>query len=156
MVPVWQKIDRYKNVKGKTKIGPSAIPAFWREQYQGFKNFNISEMIEILFRDASLFLHNHSDFRYIAFEEIKKYSKRKMVKTAAKMISNLSIRSVQDWGKPGIRAQLINLAEKNLEMDFIYEGDEKSFHILNAVSPAFTCSKPFTDYLVDRIAKNIN
>jgi L-2-hydroxyglutarate oxidase LhgO len=27
----------------RSKIGPTAIPAFWREQYAGMDNFNASE-----------------------------------------------------------------------------------------------------------------
>jgi len=143
------------DVEGKTKIGPSATPAFWREQYNGFENFNLREMMEILIRDSNLFLFNRFDFRNIALDELKKYSKKRMVKAAANLISNLSLKSVDNWGQPGIRAQLINLSEKKLEMDFKYEGDDRSFHVLNAVSPAFTCSKPFADFLVDNIAQNL-
>ena len=143
------------NVEGTTKIGPSAIPAFWREQYKGIDNFSIREMVEILKRNASLFLLDHFDFRNLALNEMKKYSKKKMVKAASAMISNLSIASVGNWGKPGIRAQLIDLTENKLEMDFKYQGDDRSFHVLNAVSPAFTCSKPFTDFLVDRVSENL-
>jgi hypothetical protein len=36
-------------------------------------------------------------------------------------------------------------------MDFVLEGDERSMHVLNAVSPAFTCSLPFADSVCDRI-----
>jgi len=43
-----------------------------------------------------------------------------------------------------------------LEMDFVIEGDGKSMHVLNAVSPAFTCSIPFSKYIVDKIEKFIN
>ena len=112
--------------------------------------------MEILIRDANLFLFNRFDFRNIALDELKKYSKKRMVKAAANLISNLSLKSVDNWGQPGIRAQLINLSEKKLEMDFKYEGDDRSFHVLNAVSPAFTCSKPFADFLVDNIAQNLS
>ena len=55
------------------------------------------------------------------------------------------------WGKPGIRAQLVDIRTKRLEMDFVIEGDNRSLHVLNAVSPAFTCSLPFADYVCDRI-----
>ncbi|HLL45411.1 MAG TPA: hypothetical protein VK399_01835, partial [Longimicrobiaceae bacterium] len=55
------------------------------------------------------------------------------------------------WGKPGIRAQLVNVRERRLEMDFRYEGDDRSFHVLNAVSPAFTCSFPFAAHVFDQI-----
>ena len=32
----------------KVKIGPTAIPAFWRENYKGLSNFNLNELMEIL------------------------------------------------------------------------------------------------------------
>jgi len=60
------------------------------------------------------------------------------------------------WGKPGIRAQLLNTKTRKLEMDFILEGDKRSMHVLNAVSPAFTCALPFADYVVDLIQAKLN
>jgi len=38
-------------------------------------------------------------------------------------------------------------------MDFLHEGDDRSFHVLNAVSPAFTCSFPFSRYLAEAIER---
>ncbi len=55
------------------------------------------------------------------------------------------------WGPPGIRAQLLDLRGKQLEMDFILENDDQSMHILNAVSPAFTCAFPFAEYVSQKI-----
>ena len=39
-------------------------------------------------------------------------------------------------GRPGIRAQLVDRRRNELVMDFVVEGDEKSTHVLNAISPA--------------------
>ena len=50
----------------------------------------------------------------------------------------------------------VNIKKGELEMDFVCEGDNRSFHILNAVSPAFTCAIPFANYLVDEIKKQLN
>ena len=36
-------------------------------------------------------------------------------------------------------------------MDFVLEGDPRSMHVLNAVSPAFTCSLPFAEYVCQKI-----
>jgi hypothetical protein len=36
-------------------------------------------------------------------------------------------------------------------MDFRVEGDDRSFHVLNAVSPAFTCAFPFARHVVDEM-----
>jgi hypothetical protein len=40
-------------------------------------------------------------------------------------------------------------------MDFVMEGDDQSMHILNAVSPGFTCALPFADYVCDQIDKKL-
>jgi len=54
----------------------------------------------------------------------------------------------------GIRAQLYDKIEHKLVMDFIIEHTQGSTHILNAVSPAFTCSFAFAKYAVEEIEKN--
>ena len=46
--------------------------------------------------------------------------------------------------------------KRKLVDDFVLEGDQKSIHILNAVSPAFTCSLPFSKYIVDKIEVSNN
>lgn len=143
------------DVDGKTKIGPTAIPALWREQYEGMQNFNFVDMIKILLRDSSLFLSNHFGFRSIALNELKKSSRHQMIKLVSTMVNGMDKSSFERWGKPGIRAQLVNIRENKLEMDFKFEGNERSFHILNAVSPAFTCSMPFSEYLVDEVVSKL-
>jgi hypothetical protein len=40
-------------------------------------------------------------------------------------------------------------------MDFKMEGDERSFHVLNAVSPAFTCAMSFSEYTLEQIAAHL-
>ena len=137
--------------EGKVKIGPTAIPAFWRENYKGLTNFNFNELMEIIFRQAGLFWSSDFDFKNLAFEELKKYSQAKLVSLASSLAEGVGIKSFKKWGEPGIRAQLLNIRDKKLEMDFVTEGDERSLHILNAVSPAFTCTLPFADFACDKI-----
>ena len=136
----------------KVKIGPTAIPAFWRENYKGLTNFNFGELMEIIFRQAGLFWSSDFDFKNLAFEELQKYSQAKLVSLASSLAEGVGIKSFKKWGEPGIRAQLLNIRDKKLEMDFVTEGDERSLHILNAVSPAFTCTLPFADFACDKIA----
>ncbi|MDH5761757.1 MAG: L-2-hydroxyglutarate oxidase [Nitrospinota bacterium] len=131
---------------GAIKIGPTAIPAFWREQYQGLENFSGAELMEILFRQAGLFVSSNFDFKRLAWEEIQKYSRRHLVSLASNLLQDVRPSRYKKWGRPGIRAQLLDLKEKKLEMDFVIENDDKSMHILNAVSPAFTCAFPFAHY----------
>jgi len=136
---------------GHIKIGPTAIPAFWREQYRGFDNFKFGEFVEVLFREAGLVFSSDFDFHKLAVEELRKYSRPRLVELASGLAHGVRLENYQEWGKPGIRAQLLNIKTRKLEMDFVVEGDEKSTHILNAVSPGWTCSMPFSSYVVDSI-----
>jgi L-2-hydroxyglutarate oxidase len=138
-------------IDGHAKLGPTAIPAFWREQYRGAENFRLSEFIDILYRQCGLLAFSRFGFLQLAWHELQKYSRRRMVALAAGLIRDLRPEQYRRWGKPGIRAQLINTKERRLEMDFLIEGDDRSTHILNAVSPAFTCSLPFARHVVDGI-----
>jgi len=138
-------------VDGRTKIGPTAIPAFWREQYRGFENFKWDELAEILFRDLGLLFFSGFDFKRIAAEELLKYSRSRLVSLASALLERVRVEDYTHWGVPGIRAQLLHLKTRKLEMDFIIQGDDKSLHVLNAVSPAWTCSGPFANYVCDKI-----
>src|SRR5262249_29258636 len=121
-------------VDGQVKIGPTAIPAFWREHYSGLSRFSFSEMCKIFTRELGLFVNAGSDFRQLALEEVRKYSRAVLAKMAAELVSEVSPSNYKTWGKPGIRAQLLNTKTRKLEMDFILEGDKESMHVLNAVS----------------------
>lgn len=138
---------------GRFKIGPTAIPAFWREQYAGLDNFKLEEFLEIICRQLGLFAFSNFDFKQLAVEEIRKYSRSRLVSLASDLLEGVKVESYKVWGKPGIRAQLLNIKEKKLEMDFVLDGDDKSLHVLNAVSPAFTCAIPFSQHLCDEIVR---
>jgi L-2-hydroxyglutarate oxidase len=136
---------------GHAKIGPTAIPAFWREQYSGLSRFKPFEFAEILWRDLGLFVTAGFDFRRLAVEELRKYSRPHLTRLAAELASGVRASDYTRWGKPGIRAQLMNVRTRKLEMDFVLEGDSRSLHVLNAVSPAWTCSLPFAEHVCDRV-----
>jgi L-2-hydroxyglutarate oxidase len=140
---------------GHAKIGPTAIPAFWREQYHRHENFRMNEFIDILRRQLSLFLSSKFDFKRLAFDEMRKLARSRMVSLAAALAKGVKNDNYRKWGRPGIRAQLLNIKEKKLEMDFVFEGDNRSFHILNAVSPGFTCCLPFSHFVCDAIAAKL-
>lgn len=142
-----------KTVDHSIKIGPTAIPAFWRENYKGLKNFKFSEFCTVLYYEAKLFLKNSFGFRTLALEEMKKYMKAYFIKLSLKMVKNIDSKGFGEFTKPGIRAQLLNKETLELVQDFVIEGDRQSIHILNAVSPGFTCAFPFARYVVDEIIK---
>ena len=141
---------------GKAKIGPTAIPGLWREQYDGMANFQLNEFIEVAMRGLGLLASSKFDFKALAVREAAKYSRFKMVSLASHLAEGVKPEHYQTWGKPGIRAQLLDIKQRKLEMDFVLEGDNRSMHVLNAVSPAFTCSLPFSEYVCERIQANLN
>jgi L-2-hydroxyglutarate oxidase len=136
---------------GNVTIGPTAIPAFWREQYRGLANFDLRECMEILACEIGLLLSSDGQFRSLAWSEVRKHSRRRIVALAAQLVEGTRPAEYRQWGNAGIRAQLFDLKTRTLEMDFRCEGDGRSFHVLNAVSPGFTCAMPFAAYVTDCI-----
>lgn len=137
-------------------IGPTAIPALWRENYRGFSQFKLKDFLKISQQEALLLLHNNFGFRQLALSEIKKYRKKKMIEMASQLATGIKPEHFKTWGKPGIRAQLLDTQNRTLVSDFLFEADDRSFHLLNAVSPAFTCAWPFSHWLGGEIQNLIN
>jgi L-2-hydroxyglutarate oxidase LhgO len=140
-------------VDGRVKIGPTAAPAAWREQYGGFDGFDARDLVEVVPRQISLALRAGFDFRALAIEELRKRSRAHVVGRAALLVDGMDAKRWRSWGRPGIRAQLVHLPTRRLENDFVLEGDATSTHVLNAVSPAFTCCLPFARHVADDIER---
>lgn len=140
-------------VDDHTKIGPTAIPAFWREHYSGLSRFRWREFADVVWREATLFARNDFGFRSLALDEIRKYRRETLVRLAARLVPAAREDDFIQWGRPGIRAQLLDTRSRRMVMDFLHEGDDRSFHVLNAVSPGFTCAMPFAGHLVDEIER---
>ncbi len=136
-------------VHGRLKLGPTAIPAFWRENYRGFSHFDIDEMAAITGWELTLLATNAFNFRSLALSELRKYNRRHLLSLARPMVQALDGDSFTEWARPGIRAQLLHKKTLQLVQDFIVEGDDRSVHVLNAVSPAFTSSPAFAAWVVE-------
>jgi len=127
-------------------VGPTAMPAFGRENYRVFEGWG-RETLAILLRDSVLMLKNHT-FRQIAMTEPRKYLKRFVLKEARRLVPELGIYDLAEADHVGIRPQLIHWPTKMLVMDFIVLRDGNSLHILNPISPAFTTSLAFAKDMV--------
>lgn len=142
-----------KMTTGKIKVGPTAVPAFWRENYQGLSNFNLKEFFEIVFCEAKLFFPNTCNFRDLTFEEMRKYSRKYFIQQAASLVNKIDANCFGNYLPSGIRAQLLDRENMKLVMDFVVEHGENSTHVLNAVSPAFTSAFSFNKFVVDEVEK---
>jgi L-2-hydroxyglutarate oxidase LhgO len=142
-------------VDGSVKIGPTAIPALWREQYPDpganwLSRFSLPEMVDIGVTLGAMAV-KHADFRRLALTEARKYWRSHMIEGAAALVEGATESAFGAYGRPGIRAQLVNRRSHTLEMDYVVQGDGTSTHVLNAVSPAWTCSRPFAELVVQRM-----
>ncbi|MDA2921429.1 FAD-dependent oxidoreductase, partial [Desulfobacterota bacterium AH_259_B03_O07] len=81
----------------KVHAGPTAIPAFGRENYGFFDDISL-ETLSIIFRDGILFFENQS-FRTTALAEVRKYSKRFFFNEARGLINDLQLSDLEDTDK---------------------------------------------------------
>ena len=138
-----------RSVRDDVYIGPTAIPVLGREEY-GFMDDLSLESLSILYREGVLFFANDG-FRGAALTEIRKYSARNLLKEARGLLPGIGIDDIEDTPKCGIRPHLVDWDTKKLVTDFVVIKDGGSVHILNAISPAFTCSMSFARYTADTL-----
>ena len=122
-----------KSIDGEVYAGPTAIPAFSRENYGIFEKLD-TESFPIFLRDCYL-LFSDRNFRISAVNEIKKYFDTYFWKEAKLLIPSLRKEDLIVSNKVGIRPQLVDWKSKKLEMDFVILQDANSIHTLNSISP---------------------
>ena len=133
---------------GDVYAGPTAIPALGRENYGILQGMQLGESLRIGFEVSRMYLTNHQNFRRLMHTELGKYRKKNFFSAVRKLIPELNYDDLVPSDKVGIRPQLINVREKRLEMDYVIEKTANSLHVLNAISPAFTSSLAFADWIV--------
>ena len=138
-------------ISGEVYLGPTAIPALGRENYGLFEGINLQESFGILGRLLQMYWSDAHSFRNLVHREVLHYLKPYFVAAARRLVPELRAEDLVPSGKVGIRPQLIRLADKKLEMDFVIEQTPDSLHVLNAISPAFTSAFAFAALLADRI-----
>ncbi len=137
---------------GRVKVGPSAIPALWRESYGGTSGFNWQDVADMARHFPGFLRSPHHDALGLVRTELPKYRRRHMIAKAAVLAPQIRADDFKTKGRVGVRAQLFHLPTKKLELDFVIRGDDKSTHVLNAVSPAWTSSLAVAQYVVDDIS----
>jgi L-2-hydroxyglutarate oxidase LhgO len=136
-------------LNGEIKIGPTAFPVIGKEQYKLSNGFNGSEFLEFYKAAKALFKSDSVDLIGLVREEFVKLFTKPLLNKTNKLTNSLN--SNNQWTKypAGIRAQIINLETKTIEMDYIVQSDKNVVHILNAVSPGWTSAIPFTRWVVE-------
>ena len=134
-------------IDGRAKIGPTAIPIFSRESYAGFGGLSPKEILNIVGIYPKFLTSKHHDVLGLIKTEMPKYLQHHLVSQAKALVPSVDPKDFKQRGKPGIRAQLLDIKNKKLEMDFVVRGDENSTHLLNAVSPAWTSALAMANHV---------
>lgn len=135
---------------GTVYLGPTAIPAFGRENYRGLSGIAPADIARIAKASAIQFARNTNGFRRLAVIETGKLLKGRFVKAVQSLIPAVRPEHLLPCTKVGMRAQLYNSSSGQLVNDFLVKRGPQSIHVLNAISPAWTCSMPFASFVCDR------
>lgn len=140
---------------GTVSLGPTAIPAWGRENYKGLDGIEPLMTLEFLGDLASQWWRNSGGFRRYAKEQALHGLKPLFLKAAQALVPKLRNEHLIPSQKVGIRAQLYDRRSGTLVQDFCLEEGPGSTHILNAISPAFTASFALADLILDQSALRI-
>ena len=138
----------------KIKIGPTAIPVLGREQYKFPQGFDKKDLKQSISAVIALGRNSLPDLFSLALTEFPKISTRNLLKGGSELVPLVSETSGWTIKEPGLRAQLVNKTTGQFEQDFVVRRSGKITHILNAVSPGWTASIPFADWVVTNNFKN--
>ena len=139
------------SVSGEVLVGPTAIPAFGRENYGWLKGIEPSQAGRMLGTIGMMLAHNRQGMRALVSEEGRRYSARGFLKATRALAPGAEHGDIGPVVKVGLRAQLVSRRSKLLVTDFVLEDGPKSVHVLNAISPAFTSAFSLADRIVDRV-----
>ena len=135
-------------------IGPTATPAFGRENYRAFDELEPLSAFSNLFLLANQYINNSGGFRRYVHEQSPLCLKPFLIKAAQKLIPKIRLKHIKLSNKVGIRSQLYNKNTGKLEDDFLCLDGPSSTHVMNAISPAFTASFALADLILDKVNLN--
>jgi (S)-2-hydroxyglutarate dehydrogenase len=137
------------SIAGHVYLGPTAVPAFGRENYRGLGGVSAGEALRISQLIVRQFIMGRDGFRRLAWQEGRRYFKRWFLAAAQGLLPRLRTEHLLCCSKVAIRAQLYDRVSGRLVNDFVVKGGDSSTHVLNAVSPAWTSAFPFARYVVE-------
>ena len=137
------------NTKGDIFLGPTAVPAFGKENYQGLKGFDPLLTTSFLGNLSRQWLQNSNGFRRYALEQAFLGLKPFFLQAARSLVPSLKSEDLIPSKKVGIRAQVFDIKKNKLVQDFKLVNANNSTHVLNAISPAFTAIFALADVIIN-------
>jgi L-2-hydroxyglutarate oxidase LhgO len=137
-------------------IGPTATPAWGRENYRGLQAVEPAMAAANLAVLARQYLANQGGFRRYVHEQAFLALPPLLLRAAQELIPAVRAEHIELSQKVGIRSQLFNHRTQRLEDDFLCLPGPSSTHVLNAISPAFTASFALADLIMDQAEHTLN
>jgi L-2-hydroxyglutarate oxidase LhgO len=131
-------------------IGPTATPAWGRENYRGLQALEPAMAAANLAVLVRQYLANRGGFRRYVHEQAFLALPPLLLRAAQQLIPAVRTEHLELSQKVGIRSQLFNHTTQRLEDDFLCLPGPASTHVLNAISPAFTASFALADLILDQ------
>ncbi len=133
---------------GEVFLGPTATPAFGRENYFGFENFEAITSLQFLKHMSKQFFLDKRMRKYIINQSFEWLPSR-FIASARSIVPKIELSHLELSNKVGIRPQLYDIIQKKLIQDFIKLEGKNSTHVINAISPAFTASFELADFILE-------
>ena len=132
-------------INGDKEVGPNAVLAFKREGYRN-SDISVKDMVDYLTYSGFLSFVG-KNFKFCLNEFSTSFLKSSFLKKTQKLIPEIRSKDINK-GPAGVRAQGID-TNGDLMMDFNVITEGKQIHVINAPSPAATCSLSIADYIID-------
>lgn len=138
-------------INGGVDVGPNAVLGFKKEAYKKIA-FDINETKEIL-TFPGLYKMGIKNIKEAVGEYYRSFNKRAFVKEAKKLVPLIKADDLTPM-EAGVRAQAMK-KDGSMVDDFHFEENNNSLHVLNAPSPAATCSIEIGKEITKRFSKSI-
>jgi len=139
-----------RQIGGEVHIGPNAALNLSREGYE--REFNLKEFAETV---------SYPGFRKLAWkyreeglqEMWRSFYKKAFLRAAQRFVPEMEANDLEP-APSGIRAQMMT-KDGTLMDDFLFVDGPRSVHVLNAPSPAATCSIEIGKAVAERVAQRV-
>jgi (S)-2-hydroxyglutarate dehydrogenase len=137
-----------KMTDGIVVAGPTAVLSFGREAYN--KQIQWKETLEIMTKLRLFLLFTNTAFFEMAYQAFRlSFSLKLFRKEVEKLIGPVALEKIKPY-RSGIRAQMVNRFGHFVE-DILVLFEPGCTHVMNCVSPGFTCSLAFAKYMDEKI-----
>lgn len=138
-------------IGGGVDVGPNAVLGFKKEAYKKI-GFDLQETMEIL-TFSGLYKMGIKNIKEAIGEYYRSFNKKAFVKEAKKLVPLLKEEEIEPM-EAGVRAQAMK-QDGTLVDDFYFEENRNSLHVLNAPSPAATCSIEIGKEIAERFREKM-